>query len=139
MNKNRNRKSRYEDTRSSSTRNQRSDFNSGSSRGYNQNDIFSARDLGPVGIQQMPSKSPDQMAFVSTFRRDPVKDFSIQFRRTKSSKNGRKASKRGKLNSQIIRTAIRTINMSGNSSTCATSCFRSEGKFTAPRNSQAWT
>lgn len=59
MNSNRKRPSRFEDNRSSGNKNTRKDY------GYNQNDVFSSRDIGPIGMQMLPNKTPAQLAFVS--------------------------------------------------------------------------
>jgi hypothetical protein len=59
MNRDRKRPSRFDDNRSSMNKNSRSDF------GYNPNDVFSSRDMGPSISQRMQSKTTEQLAFVS--------------------------------------------------------------------------
>lgn len=65
MNPNRKRPSRFEPQMQNQNPAKNMNYGNYSGMNYNQNDVFSARDMGPIGMQRPPNKTTEQLAFVS--------------------------------------------------------------------------
>lgn len=133
MNQNLKRTSRFEPQNQSAPKNMNYGGNFGSGMSYNQNDVFSTRDMGPTSYQTPPNqKTPEQLAFVSFFTLLDLIEFAQFFIfRIWSSQSGKRASRIGNAPSPLTLIARLIVNMRINFSTCAASFFRSASKFTA--------